>query len=76
MTYISTLAVAAPVVRTEINPNSQPVSVPMTAENYLGGAAIAGLLAVMIFSGLSAAGMIKLRGSAKSAPKNAPWTAH
>jgi hypothetical protein len=80
MTSISTLAVAAPMVHTEVNPNSQLVSTPLSAANYLGGGAIAVILAVMIVSGLSAAGLIQFRHSNKAASHKAshkaPRTVH
>ncbi len=53
------LAVAAPVHHyTEVAPTSSTGVEPVTVANYLGGAAILGLLAVMVAAGLSSAGMM------------------
>ena len=53
------LAVAAPVHHyTEVAPTPSTGVEPVTVSNYLGGAAILGLLAVMVAAGLSSAGMM------------------
>jgi hypothetical protein len=52
------IAVAAPVsVHTEVPPTPNVGVQPLTASNYLGGAAILTVLAAMIAVGVSAAGM-------------------
>jgi len=51
-------AVAAPIHHhTEITPTPLTRVAPMTVSNYVGGAAILTLLAVMVATGFSAAGM-------------------
>lgn len=72
MTSIS-IAVAAPVAHTAVDANPQPAA-PLSTSNYLGGAAIAVTLAVMLVSSLSAAGILKPR--AKSAHRKAAHTTH
>ena len=53
------LAVAAPVHHyTEVAPTPSTGVAPITVANYLGGAAILGMLAVMVAAGLSSAGML------------------
>ncbi len=66
MTHFSTLAVVAPSSHVEIAPTA-PISVP-TVSNYIGAAAILTMLAVMIATGLSAAGIKHKRVTVKSSP--------
>ncbi len=65
MTSFSTLAVVAPIAHTEVAPAPQTVVAPVSASNYVGGAAILTVLAVMVAAGLSAAGMTKTTKRAK-----------
>jgi hypothetical protein len=53
------IAVAAPVHQsTEVAPTPAHSVSPVTVSNQLGGAAILGVLAVMVIAGLSSAGML------------------
>ncbi len=77
MVNLSLLAVAAPIVHTEVNATAdQPVSADLSWGNYVGGVAIAAALAVMVIAGSAAAGLIKPRKSAKLSHSDAPKTAH
>ena len=60
MTSFSTLAVVAPIAHTEVAPVQTGVA-PVSMSNYVGGAAILTVLAVMVAAGLSAAGITKNR---------------
>ncbi len=59
MTSFSTLAVVAPIAHTEVAPAPQTGVAPVSMSNYVGGAAILTVLAVMVAAGLSAAGITK-----------------
>ena len=53
------IAVAAPIHQsTEVAPTPFQSVAPVTVANQLGGAAILGVLAVMVVAGLSSAGML------------------
>jgi hypothetical protein len=67
MTSTHFLAVAAPSTHVEVSATPQVAHPELSAGNYLGGAAIFTLLAVMVASGLSAAGIINLRRSSRGA---------
>jgi len=75
MSSLSTLAVAAPVAHIQSHSTAQPAFVP-SAGNYAGGVAIAAALTVMVVTGLSIAGIIKPRKSAKVSHHETPHTAH
>ncbi len=70
------IAVAAPVVHTETGVAPQNHAAPVSAANYLGGAAILTILAVMVVSGLSAAGILSFRRSTRVAASDTAHTAH
>jgi len=76
MLSTSTLAVAAPIVHTEINVTPQAPTTPVSTGNYVGGAAIVVILAVMLVAGLSAAGIIKPRKAAKPALSESFGSSH
>ena len=59
MASFSTLTTVNPTAHTEVAPAPQLTVAPVSASNYVGGAAILTMLAVMIAAGLSAAGMTK-----------------
>ena len=65
MTYFSTLTPINPIAHTEVAPAPQPTVAPVSAPNYIGGAGILTMLAVMVAAGLSAAGMTKTTRRAK-----------
>jgi len=59
------LAVVAPIAHTEVAPAAQIVVAPASVSNYVGGAAILTVLAVMVAAGLSTAGITKTTKRAK-----------
>jgi hypothetical protein len=66
MTSTHFLAVAAPSAHVEVSSTPQAAHSELSVGNYIGGAAILTLLAVMVASGLSAAGILNLRRSSRS----------